>query len=91
MARIIRFHYPLSYRPASKPRPSQGARGKRLSFLLLLTGHRVLCSIASLSALSSNQVKNRTGSPENAGTLKAGPWNLLAPNPPRDHFPSDLR
>jgi hypothetical protein len=56
----------------------------------LLTGHRVLCNIASFSALSSNQVKNKTGSPENAGTLNAGPWNLPAPNPPRD-FPSDLR
>ena len=32
MARIIRFHYPLSYRPASKPRPAQGARGKVIQF-----------------------------------------------------------
>lgn len=28
MARVIRFHYPLSFRPASKPRPAQGTRGK---------------------------------------------------------------
>ena len=32
MARVIRFHYPLSFRPASKPRPAQGARGKLIQF-----------------------------------------------------------
>ena len=32
MARIIRFHYPLSFRPASKPRPAQGTRGKLIQF-----------------------------------------------------------
>jgi hypothetical protein len=32
MARIIRFHYPLSYRPANKPRHAQGTRGKLVMF-----------------------------------------------------------
>jgi hypothetical protein len=32
MARIIRFYYPLSYRPASKPRHAQGTRGKLIMF-----------------------------------------------------------
>src|SRR5689334_21496450 len=32
MARVIRFHYPLSFRPASKPRPAQGTRGKLIQF-----------------------------------------------------------
>ena len=32
MARVIRFHYPLSYWPASKPRHAQRTRGKLIMF-----------------------------------------------------------
>ena len=73
MARVIRFHYPLSFRPASKPRPAQGTRGKLIQLPPVAYRPSRGLQYRIIVGPVGHQVENRTGSPENAATLNVGP------------------